>query len=124
MADADLGPPHVDLGGYVLGALGDAERADFERHLAGCERCRRELDELRGMPGLLAQAAEPVEVPAGLESRVMGLIAREPPRGGERARAAGLPAPRRARSRWPSAWALGAAAAVAIALLGGLGLGR
>ena len=57
----ELAPhPHPDLGGYVLGALEPAERADFEEHLAGCERCQAEVAELRGLPELLEQAAPPV----------------------------------------------------------------
>src|SRR5262245_31500067 len=111
MADTNPGLPHVDLGGYVLGALGASERAAFEQHLAGCERCRRELEELRGMPALLGRAAEPVAVPAGMESRVLGVLAREP-------------RPRPARRRWATGWALAAAAALALAFVAGLGLGR
>ena len=69
MADADPGLPHVDLGGYLLGGLTTREREAFEAHLAGCASCRRELEELRGMPGLLGRASAPVEVPVHLESR-------------------------------------------------------
>jgi anti-sigma factor RsiW len=44
---------HADVGAYLLGALDDAEMARFEEHLAGCERCGRELDELgRVLPAL------------------------------------------------------------------------
>ena len=65
----ELAPhPHPDLGGYVLGALEPAERADFEEHLAGCERCQAEVAELRGLPELLEQAAPPVEGPLGCGS--------------------------------------------------------
>jgi anti-sigma-K factor RskA len=115
MADADPGPPHADLGGYLLGGLTAAEREAFERHLAGCASCRRELEELRGMPALVGQAAEPVRVPAGMEARVLGAIAREP-RPGVLAQVP--PRPRRV-------WApLAIAAALAIAFVAGLGLGR
>ena len=40
---------------YVLGALGWAERAEYEEHLASCARCQASVSELAGMPGLLAQ---------------------------------------------------------------------
>jgi anti-sigma-K factor RskA len=120
MADAGPGLPHVDLGGYVLGKLSAREREAFEQHLATCEACRRELQDLRGMPGLLAQAPEPVEVPAGMEARILGAIAREPRRERDGPASARRPPPR--RSEWR--WGLAAAAAVAIAFLAGLGLGR
>jgi anti-sigma-K factor RskA len=124
MTDADPGPPHVDLGGYVLGTLDAQERETFERHLAGCLSCRRELEELRGIPALLDEAGEPVEVPVGLESRVLEAIGREQRPGRRR-----LPLAGTARSRWARPprsvpWALGAAAALVIAFVAGLGLGH
>jgi anti-sigma-K factor RskA len=73
----ELAPhPHPDLGGYVLGALEPAERADFEEHLAGCERCQAEVAELRGLPELLEQAAPPVEVPPSLRERTFAAVER------------------------------------------------
>ena len=45
---------------YVLGSLAPAERADFERHLRGCKECARSVQELAGLPGLLARV--PAEV--------------------------------------------------------------
>ena len=44
-----------DLGAYVLGALGPAERAEVEAHLADCPSCRDELATLAGLPGLLSR---------------------------------------------------------------------
>ncbi|OYO01551.1 anti-sigma factor [Enemella evansiae] len=41
---ADL---HGLLGGYLLDALTDVERQQFERHLASCPDCRAEVGELR-----------------------------------------------------------------------------
>jgi anti-sigma-K factor RskA len=73
----ELAPhPHPDLGGYVLGALEPAERADFEEHLAGCERCQAEVAELRGLPALLEQATPPVEVPPWLRERTFAAVER------------------------------------------------
>src|SRR6266700_7389456 len=80
MAERDTGSPHVDVGGYLLETLGSEDRAAFEAHLATCQACQHELEELRGLPGVLAEAGEPVEVPAGLQARVLGAIAREPAR--------------------------------------------
>lgn len=52
---------HLD-GAYVLGALAPAERQEFERHMAGCAQCSRAVQELAGMPGLLARVdAETLE---------------------------------------------------------------
>jgi anti-sigma factor RsiW len=48
---------HLDVGAYVLGALDDAEATRFEEHLAECEVCAAELDQLAGMEPLLAEYA-------------------------------------------------------------------
>ena len=42
-----------ELGVYVTGAIGPADRAALVRHLASCERCRDELAGLAALPGLL-----------------------------------------------------------------------
>ncbi|WP_051970662.1 zf-HC2 domain-containing protein [Kitasatospora azatica] len=56
---------HLDAGAYVLGLLDEPDRTAFEEHLAGCSRCRREVDQLGGLEPLLAEyaasGAEPVE---------------------------------------------------------------
>ncbi len=51
-------------GAYVLGALSPSEDERFEEHLRSCPRCRREVDELSGLPRLLARV--PGDVVAGL----------------------------------------------------------
>lgn len=38
---------------YVLGALSTTDRRAYEEHLAGCSRCRAEVADLNGLPGLL-----------------------------------------------------------------------
>lgn len=60
---------HVDVGAYLLGALDDDEMARFEAHLAGCELCGDELDQLSGV------------VPVLEELRVDGLGLAEMPSG-------------------------------------------
>ena len=45
---------HED-GAYVLGALSPAERAAYERHLAGCSFCREAVAEVAVLPGLLGR---------------------------------------------------------------------
>jgi Putative zinc-finger len=42
-----------ELGVYVLGAIGPAERAQVDQHLTACPWCREELAGLAGLPGLL-----------------------------------------------------------------------
>jgi hypothetical protein len=40
---------------YVLGALSDGDRHEYEGHLRGCAGCQRAVGDLAGMPGLLRQ---------------------------------------------------------------------
>ncbi len=54
-----MGPEaHVrtQLGAYVLGQLTPAETAAVQAHLEGCDRCRREAEELSSVAGLLPLA--------------------------------------------------------------------
>ncbi|MEW1958309.1 zf-HC2 domain-containing protein [Kineococcus sp. NPDC059986] len=53
-------PYATTAGPYVLGALCPSERADFERHLRGCADCRRSVEELAGLPGLLSRTPREV----------------------------------------------------------------
>jgi anti-sigma-K factor RskA len=61
-------------GAYVLGALDDAELADFEAHLAECAACRREVEQLQvaadALPAGVAQVAPPPE----LKDRIMAVV--------------------------------------------------
>ncbi|HWM72189.1 MAG TPA: zf-HC2 domain-containing protein [Nocardioides sp.] len=50
---------------YVLGSLSAAERAEYERHLPGCEECSRAVRELAGLPGLLSKVPLEVVEPPG-----------------------------------------------------------
>lgn len=62
MSGAMQGSPvpneHETVGAYALGILDDAEATAFEAHLAGCEWCAQQLDELAGMEPLLAALAD------------------------------------------------------------------
>ncbi|MGA5354807.1 zf-HC2 domain-containing protein [Streptomyces thermodiastaticus] len=49
---------HETVGAYALGILDDAEATAFEEHLAGCEWCARQLEELAGMEPVLAALAQ------------------------------------------------------------------
>ncbi|MGR3936155.1 zf-HC2 domain-containing protein [Streptomyces sp. BRA346] len=48
---------HDAVGAYVLGVLDEADATYFEEHLAGCDQCGRQLDELTGLEPLLADLA-------------------------------------------------------------------
>jgi hypothetical protein len=49
---------HETVGAYALGILDDAEATAFETHLASCEWCAQQLDELAGMEPMLAALAD------------------------------------------------------------------
>ncbi len=115
---------HALSGAYALDALGPDEAAAFERHLQSCESCRAEVASLREAAGALADtvAAAP---PERLRSSVLAGISqvRPLPPVDERAvitdaTAASEPlvdqlADRR-RTRRPSRWLVGVAAALAL----------
>ncbi|MFH8986541.1 anti-sigma factor family protein [Streptomyces sp. NPDC017940] len=52
------GDVHETVGSYALGILDDAESAEFEAHLAGCDFCARQLEEFAGMEPMLAALAD------------------------------------------------------------------
>lgn len=52
------GDLHETVGAYALGILDDAEATAFEEHLATCEWCGQQLDELAGMEPMLAALAD------------------------------------------------------------------
>jgi len=97
---------------YVLGALSDDERREYEAHLSTCPRCSAAVAELSSIPPMLAKLdASEVDALGGEQSQVQprpqvldSLIHRVNAR--------------RRRSRWVTTAALAAAAAVvAIALV-------
>jgi anti-sigma-K factor RskA len=104
MPDQVAPHPHPDLAGYVLGALDPGETAAFEQHLAGCDTCRAEVEELQGLPELMDRAAPPIEVPPGLRERTFAAVERA---AGDRRRA-------------PLLRLVAVAAALMVALLGGV----
>ena len=60
-----------ELSAYALGALAPGEAAELERHLAGCEACREELDWLRPAVQLLPESVERIDAPPGLRARLI-----------------------------------------------------
>jgi anti-sigma factor RsiW len=67
--------PHTLAGAYILDALGQADRARFERHLARCEQCANEVRGLAEVTARLAGAAA-AEPPPGLTQRALAAAAR------------------------------------------------
>jgi anti-sigma-K factor RskA len=65
---------HALSGAYAVDALDDIERAQFERHLAGCSACTAEVESLREASALFAETTT-VTPPANLRSRVLADIA-------------------------------------------------
>jgi hypothetical protein len=83
MSGSMMGSPgpseHETVGAYALGILDDAEATAFEAHLATCEWCAQQLDELAGMEPMLAALAD---LPGTTGSPAIGesLSARPSPR--------------------------------------------
>lgn len=65
---------HVWTGAYVLDALDDAEKAEFETHLGTCEACRDEVAELRG-PASRLSAMSATPPPPSLRDAVLAAAA-------------------------------------------------
>lgn len=63
-----------ELAAYLLGALEPGEAAAFERHLAGCERCREEQRRLAPALQVLSEAVEGREPPPGLRRRLLAEV--------------------------------------------------
>jgi anti-sigma-K factor RskA len=115
---------HTLAGAYAMDAISAPDRDRFERHLAGCEECAREVASLGEATAMLGTAAaEPL--PAGLKERVLAAAAvtRQQPPVDE---AVITPHRRRATSRvgpwlrslaWPGRLALAAGAAAVAAVL-------
>lgn len=97
-----------ELAPYALGALEPGEAAEFERHLAGCEECRTELEWLRPAVQLLPESVERVEPPRELRESLMAQVRTE----AEPARA-----PRRARGMGMRGWSLRPLAGLAALVL-------
>ncbi|MBX6750252.1 MAG: zf-HC2 domain-containing protein [Micromonosporaceae bacterium] len=105
-------PYELDDGAYILGALSPAERAEYERHLATCPPCRDAIAQLAVLPGLLGRldpqtAQRSVTAPPTLLPRVLAAVRAQ--------RAA-------ARRRRLLTTVAGVVAAVALALVVGIGV--
>ena len=65
--------------GHAFNALEPEDEVAFLGHLAGCDRCKRDLESYQGVGAGLAYAAEPAEPPADLGRRILDAAARERP---------------------------------------------
>ncbi|NEE04468.1 anti-sigma factor family protein [Phytoactinopolyspora halotolerans] len=65
------------LAEVATGAASGPDRARVLSHLAGCEKCRRELDELTRVADEVLLVAPEHEPPAGFESAVLARIAEQ-----------------------------------------------
>jgi anti-sigma-K factor RskA len=65
---------HTLAGPYAMDAISEPDRVRFERHLAGCEECRREVAGLREATARLA-AATAASPPPAMKERVMAAVA-------------------------------------------------
>ncbi|WP_323182960.1 zf-HC2 domain-containing protein [Streptomyces sp. NBC_00078] len=114
MSGSMMGSPgpseHETVGAYALGILDDAEATAFEAHLATCEWCAQQLDELAGMEPMMAALAD---LPgAGSPAIGESLSARPSPRLAERL--VDEVSERRARKRRKGFYLVAAAAALII----------
>ena len=96
------------LGAHLDGALSEADARWLGPHVDGCAGCRAEIEQLRRVKALVADAGT---VPEPDWSGFFPGIVRGIQDGRDRAPA---PAPRRGRLRWPG-WAMGGVAVAAAA---------
>ena len=118
--------PHLEVAAYLLGKLEADEAERFEAHLEDCADCRRHLEELGGLPALLAQAAPATTLPDALRARTLTAVreraaattAAEVAETGaaQETGAAEAPVPLR-RPWWRQRWVLAAVAAALVLAL-------
>lgn len=109
------GDMHHLAAAYVLDALDERERSEFEAHYPTCEICRREVDEFRETAGSLA-AASATDPPPDLKASVIEAIGRTPQAPATEPDVADFAAHR--QRRFSGTTLLGAVAAVGILVLG------
>ena len=123
---------HTLAGPYAMDAISAPDRARFERHLAGCAECAREIASLREATARLATATA-VPPPPALKARVLAAAAatrQRPPAAEPETAARGWQARTWPGRTWPgrgrlalAAGALATAAVAAAAVVFGLSNG-
>ena len=64
-------PHEIEVGAFLVDALEPDERLRMEQHVRGCPICAREIEELGGLPALLATVPPPdVHVDAPVPSEL------------------------------------------------------
>jgi len=109
---------HTLAGPYAMDAISEPDRVRFERHLAGCDECRREVAGLRETTARLA-AATAASPPPAMKERVMAAVAatrQQPPLAPPPTASRPWHARRRVRIRLALAAAAAAVAGVAVFL--------
>jgi anti-sigma factor RsiW len=109
---------HTLAGPYAMDAISEPDRVRFERHLAGCDECRREVAGLRETTARLA-AATAASPPPAMKERVMAAVAanrQQPPLALPPTASRPWHARRRVRIRLALAAAAAAVAGVAVFL--------
>jgi hypothetical protein len=118
MAGNDHRRYEEDLAAYLLDALVEEERREFESHLHSCPACQAEERWLRGAVDLLPSSVEQLEPPPALRERLMDTVRAEAPAEAIEARP-GIRRGRRLGFILRPAAAFGAAALIAV----GIGVG-
>ena len=65
---------HEDIGAYLLGALEEHERDQFEAHLPDCPDCREQLGRLRPAAEALPRSVDPLVAPPGLKKALVKTV--------------------------------------------------
>ena len=97
--------PHADIrelsGIAAVRALTADEARTVSEHLAGCDSCRAEYEELRTVADLLLRAPEPIAPSPELRSRILAAVAADPRQEASDSAPAPIPiAARRRRFDW------------------------
>lgn len=108
-----------DCAAFALGALGEDEAAALRDHLATCEECRLELEQLAVVSEALSRGVPPLAAPPELRARVLAAVVAEPRRLPEPGAIAPSRAPRRRVPRFAFQISVAAALALALGLLVG-----
>lgn len=117
MAGPDV---HSLTGAYVCDALGEAERAAFEAHMAQCADCAAEVRELREVAAIMGVAVAqqpPASLKAGLDAQI-AVTRQLPPITDAASEAQTQTQQRGSKRRLRAAWAVAAALALLAAGLG------
>jgi anti-sigma factor RsiW len=113
---------------FLLGALANVERREFEAHLATCAHCREDVADLRLVADALPLAVPPVAPSPQLRDRLLQTVRAEADVLSAAGPGADRPASARRRRRFVPAFSrplafAGAAAALAVGIAAGFGIG-